>query len=227
MFWNNTSSKAVAIAIASSVFVTACDESDLDFAGRSAGDSLNKAGTLGVATAINTGAQVIPTEEMIKNLTRMFASEVPATINFEFNSAQLDETSQSVLRQQARWILAHPAVRFRVYGHTDKVGSNSFNQKLGKQRADAAVNFMLSLGVPRDRLEGVASFGETRPLVLTEDRNRQNRRTVTEVSAFVKPFDGDLDGKYARNVYDQYVSRYVRASSGTERTVSESAATGQ
>lgn len=202
-------------------FATACAESDYDFAGPSAGDSLNRSGEFGVATAINVGAQVIPTEEMIKNLTRVFANEVPATINFEFNSAELDETSKAVLRQQARWILAHPAIKFRVYGHTDKVGSNAYNQRLGKRRADAAVAFMLSLGVPRDRLEGVASFGETRPLVLTNDRNRQNRRTVTEVSAFVKPYDGDLDGKYANQVYELYTSRYARIEGDLVRVLNE------
>lgn len=217
MFWNNKTAARIALVASVSMFATACAETELSVV-NSAGDSLDRSGELGLSTAINTGAQVIPSEEMIKNLTRIFASEVPATINFEFNSAELDETSKSVLRQQARWILAHPAVRFRVFGHTDKVGSNSYNQRLGQRRADAAVNFMLSLGVPRDRLEAVASFGETRPLVLTEGRNRQNRRTVTEVSAFVKPFDGDLDGQYARNVYQLYVSRYQRVASGVVTT---------
>ena len=214
MSWNNMNSVPLSALAGCALLISACAENDLDFAGASAGDQLSRSGEFGVSTTINNGAQILPSEEMIKNLTRLFAREVPATINFDFNSAELDETAQSVLRQQARWILAHPAVRFKVFGHTDKVGSNAYNQALGKRRADAAVNFMVSLGVPRDRLDGVASFGETRPLVLTQDRNRQNRRTVTEVSAFVEPFDGDLDGKYAQNIYQAYINAIPRGTGG-------------
>jgi peptidoglycan-associated lipoprotein len=38
-------------------------------------------------------------------------------------------------------------VRFRVFGHTDKVGSNGYNQKLGLRRAQAAVAYLSSLGI--------------------------------------------------------------------------------
>ncbi|MEO0342116.1 MAG: OmpA family protein [Pseudomonadota bacterium] len=220
MSLNKRKLSAVGGVVAISLLTTACAESDLDSAGRSAGDSLNRSGQLGVATAINTGQQVIPTEEMLRNLTRMFGAEVPATINFEFNSSELDDAARSALDAQAQWIISHPAVKFRVYGHTDKVGSNAYNIALGKRRADAAVAYLVSRGVPRNRLEGVASFGETRPVVFTQGRSRANRRTVTEVIAFVKPFDGDLDGKYARNVYDLYVSRYQRIAQG-QRTFNE------
>ncbi|MEM0976135.1 MAG: OmpA family protein [Pseudomonadota bacterium] len=224
----NKNGKLRAILISSvSVLAVACADSELDFAGPSAGDSLNRSGLLGVSTSINQGAQVLPSEEMLKNLTRMFASEVPATINFDFDRAELDDDARAALRAQARWILDHPAVKFRIFGHTDRPGSNAYNRSLGKRRADAAVNFMISLGVPRERIDAVASFGETRPLVLTQGRSRQNRRTVTEVVAFVKPFDGELDGKYAVNVYEQYVSRYARLTDATTRTLSETTPGGE
>jgi peptidoglycan-associated lipoprotein len=51
----------------------------------------------------------------------------------------------------------------------------------------------------------VASFGETRPLVDTQDRERRNRRTVTEVTGFVKNHPTLLDGKYASVIYREYV----------------------
>ena len=129
-------------------------------------------------------------------------------MNFAFNSAQLDAGARDVLAAQARWIRQFPEVRFRVYGHTDKVGSNSYNKRLGQRRANAAVNYLVSQGIPRSKLQAVASFGETRPLVLTEAPSRENRRTVTEVIGFVhaggKP--ADLDGKYAAMVYQKYIA---------------------
>lgn len=154
--------------------------------------------------AIQSGDQ---TGAMLANLTRKFASETPATINFEFNSSQLDGQARAALQQQAVWIKARPQITFTVYGHTDKVGGPAYNKALGKRRAQNSVNYMISLGVSRSKVRAVASFGETRPLVLTDGPNRQNRRTVTEVSGFGRTKKGGtLDGKYALEVYNRYIT---------------------
>lgn len=142
--------------------------------------------------------------QVAETLARRFAAEVNPTINFAFNSATLDGQARTVLSRQAAWIKQFPEVRFRVYGHTDLVGSGSYNQNLGKRRADAAVNFLVRQGISRNRLEAVASFGETRPLVVTSGRSRENRRTVTEVSGFVSGHPNVLQGKYAALVYREY-----------------------
>lgn len=177
------------------------------YLGPEAGYEINDS-NLGVATANNIAVQSGDlVGSMAANLTRKFASEAPARVNFEFNSASLDGTAQGLLHQQAQWIKAHPQIVFRVYGHTDKVGSDAYNRRLGKRRADAVVNFLVGQGISRSKLQAVASFGETQPLVLTEDPNRENRRTVTEVSGFARKSQAsDLDGKYAKFVYDQYIS---------------------
>ena len=140
------------------------------------------------------------------NLNRRFASEVPSTINFAFNSAQLDEGARTVLRQQASWIRQFPEVRFTVYGHTDLVGSTAYNRRLGLRRAEAAVNFLVSQGVDRSRLEAVVSYGETQPLIVTEGEERRNRRTVTEVSGFVSSHPTVLNGRYAEVIFREYVT---------------------
>ncbi len=143
------------------------------------------------------------------SLANRFSAEVPSTVNFAFNSAELDAESQAVLRQQASWISQFPEVRFRVYGHTDAVGSTGYNRRLGQRRANAVVRYLGSLGISRSRLEAVVSFGETQPLIVTQGRERQNRRTVTEVSGFVKRHPTVLDGKYARIVYREYINSAV------------------
>ncbi len=200
-----------------SVIITAVALSACSGIGREAGHELFEE-DLGLATANNVAVQTGQLSgSYAANLTRKFASEAPARINFAFNSAQLDQTAQRQLRQQAQWIKAHPQIVFRVYGHTDKVGSNGYNKRLGLRRARAAVNYLVSLGVNRKKVKAVSSFGETRPLVLTEGANRTNRRTITEVSGFAgKGRASDLDGKYAKTVYEQYIS--------TTYTVEESTA---
>ncbi len=162
---------------------------------------------LGTAYTQNAAVQTgILTSGMLANLTRKFASEAPATINFDFNSSRLDSQAQLALQRQVEWIKKHPQITFTVFGHTDKVGSDAYNKSLGKRRAQNSVNYMLSLGLSRSQIRGVASFGETQPIVLTDAANRENRRTVTEVSGFGS-FNkgGQLKGEYALEVYDRYI----------------------
>lgn len=149
------------------------------------------------------------------DLSNRFAAEVPATVNFAFNSSQLDAPSIAALRKQANWIRQFPEVRFRVYGHTDLVGGNAFNKRLGLRRARAVVRFLSSQGISRNRLEAVASFGETQPLVVSQGRERRNRRTVTEVSGFVKNNPAVLNGKYAQIIFRDYVQSGVETSTLT------------
>ncbi len=162
-------------------------------------------GEFGNATMNNTMILTSP-EQFAVNLANRFAREIPTTVNFAFNSSVLDESARATLRKQADWIRQFPEVRFRVYGHTDLVGSNAYNLRLGQRRADAAVAYLSSQGISRSRLEAVVSFGETRPIVVTQNPERQNRRTVTEVSGFLKRHPTVLDGKYAQIIYRDYVA---------------------
>jgi len=148
-------------------------------------------------------------------LSNRFATEVPATVNFAFNSAQLDQSAQAALRKQANWIRQFPEVRFRVYGHTDMVGGNAFNKRLGLRRARAVVNYLVSTGISRKRLEAMASFGKTQPLVVNQGPERRNRRTVTEVSGFVQNEPLVLNGKYAQIIFRDYVKSAAEASTLT------------
>ncbi|MCP3972765.1 MAG: OmpA family protein [Rhodobacteraceae bacterium] len=140
----------------------------------------------------------------VLDLNNRFSQEVQSTVNFEFNSAKLDSDAQAILRVQAQWIRQFPEVRFKVYGHTDAVGSGASNKRLGMRRARAVVNFLVGQGINRARLEAVVSHGEDRPLIVTQERERLNRRTVTEVSGFVDR-RMLLNGKYAHLIFREYV----------------------
>lgn len=161
-------------------------------------------GNFGNPTMNNTLIQTGQMQYAV-TLNNRFSAEVPTMVNFEFDSAVLDPEAQAILRQQADWIRQFPEVRFRVYGHTDLVGSDAYNQRLGLRRAQAVVRYLTTQGISRSRLEAVASFGETRPLVDTQDPERRNRRTVTEVSGFVQSHPTLLDGKYGEVIYREYI----------------------
>jgi len=175
------------------------------------GDTLQKYGEagrmpdrygFGQSVDMNAGYH---TGQYVFDFAQRFHETVPDTVNFAFNSAVLDDQAKTILRRQAAFIRHFPEVRWKVFGHTDLVGSNAYNQRLGMRRAQAVVAYLSSQGISRKRLQAVVSYGETRPIIATQDRERQNRRTVTEVSGFVENAPLILDGKYAQVIQREYV----------------------
>ncbi|EKE69822.1 MULTISPECIES: OmpA family protein [Roseobacteraceae] len=161
-------------------------------------------GTFGNSTMNNTLVQTGQLSYVI-DLNERFAAEVPTTVNFEFNSAILDGAARDAIRKQARYMAQFPEVRFRVYGHTDLVGSDSYNKSLGLRRAKAVVAELARNGISRSRLEAMVSYGETQPLIVTQDPERKNRRTVTEVSGFVENAKLVMDSRYAEIIHREYI----------------------
>jgi outer membrane protein OmpA-like peptidoglycan-associated protein len=156
--------------------------------------------------SVNNNAAIQSGEKSyVVNLQERFNREVPDTINFAFDSDRLDAQARAILDRQADWINQFPEVRFRVYGHTDLVGSTAYNKGLGMRRARAVVAYLGSRGVSRSRLEAVVSYGETRPVIDTQNRERRNRRTVTEVTGFVADAPLVLNGKYAEVAHREYI----------------------
>ncbi|MBS0564914.1 MAG: OmpA family protein [Proteobacteria bacterium] len=179
----------------------------------------------GKSTSYNLAVQKGERDYAI-DLTRRFGADVPATVHFAFNSYALEPETRQALMQQANWIRQFPEVRFRVYGHTDLVGSEAYNKRLGLRRAQAVVNFLVSQGVSRSRLEAVASFGKTQPLVFVQGPERKNRRTVTEVSGFVRSSNLVLNGKYAEIIMREYTTSAPLPKPGQQPVTSGGTASG-
>jgi len=201
--------KRIALVGASLLALAACSKENTAFRSfySEAGSEIETR-DFGNATMNNTLVQSGERSYAI-NLTRRFAADVPNTINFDFDSYVLDAEARSNLRRQADWMLQFPEVRFRVYGHTDLVGSAAYNERLGMRRAQAAVAYLNSLGVSRSRVDGVVSKGKTQPIVYVQGPERQNRRTVTEVVGFVQTSPLILNGKYAEVIFREYVASAV------------------
>lgn len=119
-------------------------------------------------------------------LQRQFRSQARTVVYFDFDRDTLNAEARARLNEQAAWILKNKNIRFRVYGHTDKVGGNRYNYQLGLRRANRVVDYLVSKGISPDRLEAMVSFGENSPALNTEDRERLNRRVVTEVHGYIR-----------------------------------------
>jgi outer membrane protein OmpA-like peptidoglycan-associated protein len=141
----------------------------------------------GAPSEISRSATVlqIPQAESLSVVARQFQNDVPYTINFGFDEDWLDAEATARLDAQATWIIDNANVKFRVYGHADRVGSTEYNIDLGLRRATTAVAYLINKGISEERLEAMVSFGEDAPAIETLNRERANRRVVTEVFGFI------------------------------------------
>jgi peptidoglycan-associated lipoprotein len=101
-------------------------------------------------------------------------------IYFDTDKYNIDSEDAAALRQQAQYLLQYPNVRATVEGHCDERGTREYNLALGERRANAAKDYLVSLGVPAARLNTI-SYGKERPVALgsNEAAWAQNRRAVT------------------------------------------------
>lgn len=98
-------------------------------------------------------------------------------IHFDYDSFELDETSRQVLQENAEWLKDHSGVRVEIEGHCDDRGTVEYNLALGAKRAAAAKNYLVALGIGRDRMTTI-SYGEELPICHeeTEECWSRNRR---------------------------------------------------
>ncbi len=102
------------------------------------------------------------------------------TIFFDTDRYNIDSEDAAALRAQAEWLARYPEKRARVEGHADERGTREYNLALGERRANAAKNYLVSLGISETRIT-VLSYGEERPAATASNEAAwaQNRRAVT------------------------------------------------
>ncbi|WP_423141645.1 peptidoglycan-associated lipoprotein Pal [Parablastomonas sp. CN1-191] len=102
------------------------------------------------------------------------------TIYFDTDQSNIDAADQAALQTQAAWLRQYPSKRATIEGHTDERGTREYNLALGERRANAAKNYLASLGVEPVRISTV-SYGKERPVALGSDEASwaRNRRAVT------------------------------------------------
>jgi peptidoglycan-associated lipoprotein len=108
------------------------------------------------------------------------ASVASDRVFFDTDKYDIDAQDQATLQSQAQWLQANPNVRATIEGHADERGTRDYNLALGERRANAAKNYLVSLGIPESRISTI-SYGKERPEALGSDESAwaQNRRAVT------------------------------------------------
>ena len=133
----------------------------------------------GVATSTDSGAQggVATPGSQADFVTVMQGQD---TIYFDTDRYNVDSADAAALQTQAQWLTRYPGKRATIEGHADERGTRDYNLALGERRANAAKNYLASLGVEPARLTTV-SYGKERPIALGSDEESwaKNRRAVT------------------------------------------------
>jgi len=145
-----------------------CPDTDNDGVIDSKDKCPNKAGT-----AANNGCPEVQLEESEKKLIE----EAIKNVEFRTGSAQLKNTSASILTQLAGLMKKYPDYKLTISGHTDNDGKSESNLILSEKRAISCLNFLKTKGVAESRMNA-RGFGDSQPKASnnTPAGKRQNRR---------------------------------------------------
>lgn len=127
-----------------------------------------------VSIAVNTPAPV--TEAKTSSIDELFLQEV-ADAYFDYDSAELRPDARQAIQKDAAFFKQYPTMRVTIEGHCDERGSTEYNLALGQRRANAVMQYLVSLGIPESRLNAT-SWGKEKPFCMeaTEACYAKNRR---------------------------------------------------
>jgi peptidoglycan-associated lipoprotein len=112
-----------------------------------------------------------------KSVEQLNAEHPMDDVFFDLDKSSLRDEAKPSLQKDADWLKQWGSVMVTVEGHCDSRGSAEYNLGLGNRRATAVRDYMLSLGVPGNRLT-VVSKGKEQPFCRDENEScwQQNRR---------------------------------------------------
>ncbi|MEL0029139.1 MAG: OmpA family protein [Perlucidibaca sp.] len=103
-------------------------------------------------------------------------------ITFEFNSARLTANAQRLMENVVAFLRNDPTAQIAISGHTDSIGSDAYNLKLSRARANEVRDYLIGYGIDAGRLQA-AGYGESRPVASndTESGRELNRRVEFKI----------------------------------------------
>ena len=125
--------------------------------------------------------RVLPTTDTPRGLQVNMAD-----VLFEFGKFQLQQSAREALAKFSGIVLAHPGLHLSVEGYTDSVGSDSFNQTLSEQRANAVRDYLTQQGLDPTSIVATG-FGKSNPVASNDTAagRQQNRRVEIIISGEV------------------------------------------
>ena len=98
---------------------------------------------------------------------------------FGYDKSTLSSSARNQIERWGAWLITYPQNKLIIEGHADERGTREYNLALGERRANAAREYLISLGIDPNRVKTI-SFGKERPAIPGSNKNayEQNRRAV-------------------------------------------------
>jgi peptidoglycan-associated lipoprotein len=132
--------------------------------------------------------EVQPQQDEYARLRAMSAEEIEKSgllgeVYFDFDRSEIRDADRATLAKNADALKRFDFLTVTVEGHCDERGTVEYNLALGERRARAAYDYLVSLGVPANRLKTV-SYGKEVPVcqASTEECWQKNRRAHSTVT---------------------------------------------
>ena len=100
-------------------------------------------------------------------LAATFKAQIIENIFYDFDKAVLRDESKLALDSMVMLLKDHPNIVIEMASHTDRVGTEKYNQGLSQRRAQSVVDYLVEQGIPRERLKP-AGYGKSRPKTVTK-----------------------------------------------------------
>ncbi len=137
-------------------------------------------GALAIAGCAKTPEPVAMAGAAAPGSQQDFSVNVGDRVFFDTDSSELSEQARATLDKQAQWLNQYNRYAFLIEGHADERGTREYNIALGARRAQTVREYLVSRGVPAQRMRTI-SYGKERPVAVCNDIScwSQNRRAVT------------------------------------------------
>ncbi|MDE5773768.1 MAG: OmpA family protein, partial [Muribaculaceae bacterium] len=93
-------------------------------------------------------------------------------IFYDFDKATLRDESKAALDEMAQMLKDNPNVTIEMGSHTDRMGSDEYNDRLSERRANSVVQYLIAAGIAPDRLT-YKGYGEKQPKTVTKRINKE------------------------------------------------------
>ena len=129
-----------------------------------------------------TTIPVVADNSSFENMTMDRAALAAYTVHFAYDSAAIRKSEQSNLQAVASALASDPNTKLLIEGNCDERGSAEYNIALGEKRAEAAEKYLVTMGIPADRL-AIVSYGKEKPADPGHDesawaKNRRDEFTI-------------------------------------------------
>ena len=112
-----------------------------------------------------------------KTLDQINQERALKNIRFDYDKYFIRDDAKGILEANAAWMKKFQTAKILIEGHCDERGTEEYNLALGEKRAKSTMDYLLSLGIPADRMR-IISYGKSQPLDMGHDETAwaNNRR---------------------------------------------------